>query len=247
MKNQKGSAHIVIIIVLVVAVIGLLGFVFWQNFVISPKAKDAAKVASTQQAEQSAASANELTETEAISNDGVTLRFNYPKDWIRNETSSIEGTLTSADQTIQYNYSLRGLGGIGGTCGDPKDDVLVSLDWEKSSMNDDAIFAQYGRKYKGDGNSYYTYGFGLLADYGSTIRNSGVGDSGCVISVDTGFIKSGVINNDTEPIAVMFTGHFMHINNDGDASVTKSLVDAAFATDTFKAAKQIALSAKLNQ
>jgi len=39
----------------------------------------------------------------------------------------------------------------------------------------------------------------------------------------------------------------MHINNDGDASVTKSLVDAAFATDTFKAAKQIALSAKLNQ
>lgn len=33
--NQKGSAHIAIIVILVVALIGALGFVFWQNFIQS--------------------------------------------------------------------------------------------------------------------------------------------------------------------------------------------------------------------
>jgi hypothetical protein len=41
--QQAGSAHIVIIIILAISVIGLLGFVFWQNFVnIRNEDKDAA-------------------------------------------------------------------------------------------------------------------------------------------------------------------------------------------------------------
>jgi hypothetical protein len=31
--NQKGSAHVVIIIILVIALLGVLGFVFWQNLI----------------------------------------------------------------------------------------------------------------------------------------------------------------------------------------------------------------------
>jgi len=31
--SQKGSAHVVIIVILVIALLGVLGFVFWQNFI----------------------------------------------------------------------------------------------------------------------------------------------------------------------------------------------------------------------
>jgi len=34
--SERGSAHLVLIIVLVIAVLGLLGFVFWQNFANQP-------------------------------------------------------------------------------------------------------------------------------------------------------------------------------------------------------------------
>ena len=33
-QNQTGSAHVVVIIILVVAILGLLGFIFWQNFMM---------------------------------------------------------------------------------------------------------------------------------------------------------------------------------------------------------------------
>ena len=39
LNNQTGSAHVIIIIILIATVIGLIGFVFWQNFVNRPTAK----------------------------------------------------------------------------------------------------------------------------------------------------------------------------------------------------------------
>jgi hypothetical protein len=44
-KSQTGSAHLVIIIILTVAVMGLLGFVFWQNF--AQKKADTTPVSTT--------------------------------------------------------------------------------------------------------------------------------------------------------------------------------------------------------
>lgn len=32
-NKQSGSAHVIVIIILVIAILGLLGFVFWQNFI----------------------------------------------------------------------------------------------------------------------------------------------------------------------------------------------------------------------
>ena len=47
-NNQQGStAHIVIIILLVVAVIGLLGFVFWQNFISKEPAVESNNASTT--------------------------------------------------------------------------------------------------------------------------------------------------------------------------------------------------------
>lgn len=61
--SQAGSAHLVIIIVLAVALIGVLGFVFWQNFVNKP----APKTADTTQTTQTTSSKN----TVAVSEWGV--------------------------------------------------------------------------------------------------------------------------------------------------------------------------------
>jgi hypothetical protein len=41
-SKQTGSIHMVVIIILILALVGVLGFIFWQNFMQSPKAdKDA--------------------------------------------------------------------------------------------------------------------------------------------------------------------------------------------------------------
>ena len=46
-KNQSGSAHAIIIIILIAAIIGLLGFVFWQNFIQKKDTVAPAKSAAT--------------------------------------------------------------------------------------------------------------------------------------------------------------------------------------------------------
>lgn len=32
-NKQQGSSHVILTVVLVVVIVGLLGFIFWQNFV----------------------------------------------------------------------------------------------------------------------------------------------------------------------------------------------------------------------
>lgn len=48
--SQKGSTHVVIIVILIAALVGVLGFVFWQNFInkSTPVNNDTAKVESKQ-------------------------------------------------------------------------------------------------------------------------------------------------------------------------------------------------------
>lgn len=52
-NNQTGSAHVVIIVILVLVIIGLLGFVFWQNFINKPAANQANTSQSTSAASTS--------------------------------------------------------------------------------------------------------------------------------------------------------------------------------------------------
>src|SRR5687768_8592152 len=81
--NQKGSAHIVIIVILVIALLGVLGFVFWQNFMKSDTTKDASKVTDTQKSEN-----KPNAETLVYHSDSIGIEFKYPKDWIKIECDS---------------------------------------------------------------------------------------------------------------------------------------------------------------
>lgn len=37
--SERGSTHIIVIAVLIIAIVGLLGFVFWKNFIDKPETK----------------------------------------------------------------------------------------------------------------------------------------------------------------------------------------------------------------
>lgn len=67
-KVQNGSSHLIIIIILTLAVIGLLGFVFWQNFF--QKEGDFSEVSSTRQSSVS----TDDTKTTATSNQSTTAK-----------------------------------------------------------------------------------------------------------------------------------------------------------------------------
>ena len=50
LNNQTGSAHVIIIIILIAAVLGLLGFVFWNNYLkVKPSADTTNKTTNSQQ------------------------------------------------------------------------------------------------------------------------------------------------------------------------------------------------------
>lgn len=78
--NQKGSAHVVIIVILVVALIGALGFVFWQNFMKNDTASNADKSVDTSKNEN-----KPKDDALTYRNDVIGIEFTYPKDWIKVE------------------------------------------------------------------------------------------------------------------------------------------------------------------
>jgi len=77
--RQTGSAHVVIIIILVVAVLGLLGFVFWQNFIMKTPAEKAEVVATSTNEDVVAENPYKDWGTYESVRDGYSIK--YPKDW----------------------------------------------------------------------------------------------------------------------------------------------------------------------
>jgi Tfp pilus assembly protein PilE len=93
-KSQTGSAHVVIIIILVVAVLGLLGFVFWQNF-IQKKDTTPAVTTTTKTADTTNSPA---ATTKTYKNTDLGFSVAYPTGWVLDTskaTNLVVGTLTS--------------------------------------------------------------------------------------------------------------------------------------------------------
>jgi len=59
-NKQQGSAHVIIIIILVLVILGLLGFVFWQNFIVK-NTNDSATKTESQTTSKRASSVSEQT------------------------------------------------------------------------------------------------------------------------------------------------------------------------------------------
>lgn len=104
-RTQQGSAHVVIIILLVIAVLGLLGFVFWHNFIRSN---------ATPAEEQNMTTSNETTDKGKVEQKTYTnddLSFNYPvSGWVVEETRYGEGaSLTPELKSSDYQQTGMGV------------------------------------------------------------------------------------------------------------------------------------------
>jgi len=89
-QKQIGSAHVVVIIILVVAVLGLLGFVFWRNFIYREPSTTQSSTSNTSQ--------------------GVETKTSTPVTKVdENEYSFtvVEGFSESTEQQFTYTGSLK--------------------------------------------------------------------------------------------------------------------------------------------
>lgn len=154
-QKQSGFAHLMVItVILAVAVVGLLGFVFWQNFVqvksSNSKKIDNSKVTDKADSENNDPSQIALTEIAFDQNGGSGLALKYPKTWklehsVQDENVGIGDTniITSPDQNISVNF-YAAMMGVGGTC-DPADKSTTIV-----QITRDAV-PNY------PGHSFYTY------------------------------------------------------------------------------------------
>lgn len=133
-KLQSGSAHLIVIFILVLTIIGLLGFVFWQNF-MQPKATMISNSDSSNSSSTTADTSSEETDTDnntVILNKSFTenvtgenLTLDYPDGWTiesktglnpSQATSHTNTYITSPDANVKITF-WAGADGLGGTCG----------------------------------------------------------------------------------------------------------------------------------
>jgi hypothetical protein len=95
-KEQGSALHVVILIVLIVAVLGLLSFVFWQNFLNKDSSSQVNTIANpaptavlgSSEAEQACANDTntydlfiEAVDSYVYENSSIGLSFSYPEQW----------------------------------------------------------------------------------------------------------------------------------------------------------------------
>jgi flagellar basal body-associated protein FliL len=103
-QSEQGSAHVIIIVVLVLVVLGLLGFVFWQNFIDKKPAKSTASTTSSKTSTKNDTPANMKTYT----NETLGFSFNYPSGWTISEDGADKSravTVASPATLSQKNTS----------------------------------------------------------------------------------------------------------------------------------------------
>ncbi len=89
-KSQNGSHSIVLLVIVVIALLGVLGFVFWQNF-MQPGSDTAKTTNDTNSADVAAVDATADWETYSTTRANFNLK--YPSDWTVTDTSQTPGQL----------------------------------------------------------------------------------------------------------------------------------------------------------
>lgn len=238
-KTQSGSTHIIIIIVLVVALLGVLGFVFWQNFLNNPTTKTATQAVNkdTTSISQPAVDDIELTETATASYGETTMSLQYPKSW---KLGSDSNTLTSADGKVVLSFTLTPPEGIGGTCADaaeanPVQDPIVSARWAATPNSPKSIFSTYIAQ-RGVNSGNYFYGFSAVRNT-DEIKNIQVGASACAPFMFASYIDLDVVSGATLRADVSFSN--LQENNFMKANLTKAEIENEFESANAKVAESI--------
>lgn len=146
-NHQSGSAHVVIIVILLLVIVGLLGFVFWQNF-IDKKSTTSTTTTSTTTTATTTPEATLKTYTES----SYGISFQYPSDWSVKVTSdaplnnndglaSLELTVTDASGKAVANLSTAFQGGQ--ICDNSVNIKLQTSDLTKLTLGGAKVSAVY--------------------------------------------------------------------------------------------------------
>lgn len=117
-SKQKGNAHVIIIVVLVIALLGILGFVFWQNF-INKESTDAA-TNQKQVTDQPAEEGKDPNEGYLVLNDW-NIKFKLPQTgdeivYYKEEANGVE----------YYDFTTKRVEALGETCVEPNNQGFVT-------------------------------------------------------------------------------------------------------------------------
>ena len=193
MKQNRQSGHAVLItvtIILAVAIVGLVGWIFWHNFINKPTPAPATTTSST----ATTATSTELTQSATATYGGKTLTIKYPASWRDVKDGTSGAGITSPDGNIIIRYTLTPPNGIGGTCGDPSDPITDPVKyslWEAIPGTSDAVFGSYINEYlKSDSNptAYYSYDFAAMSNV-DAVKNVQTGDSACPHFIFADFVE----------------------------------------------------------
>jgi len=162
--KQTGSAHVVIIVILAVAVLGLLGFVFWQNFIVKDDQSDTVKTQDSLQQEVEPS-------TKEFQSRDHNITFKYPADWSVVEDVSADNTsewyatrvdILNSEGKIVATLSTGGQ--IGGACSDDAP-LIPTFTTIKDSLEVQGIGATgFGYTVVENAADNYGIAFGLLED-----------------------------------------------------------------------------------
>ena len=245
--NKSGFAHLMVVTaILAIAVIGLLGFVFWQNFMQTKTTTDT-KNNSTHSSTSLTPTVTDpklvaLTELAYDQSEVSGLAFKYPKGWTLVHKNAVAGTnqsvslpdsnaLTSPDGAITINLEV-GLEGIGGTCG-PSDTTykLTSFEYQQLSA-----LPQYSLNIFTAHSSETGYVFDQymvqITNYSQNFQTLKVGDSPCN--------AYSIAFQSPNGLATWFELKFNNIED--STPNTMDSINAAMKTDNFAIAKRIMLS-----
>lgn len=159
-KSQLGSIHLAITIVLLVALLGALGFVFYQNFVLSKTSNPTPAVANSKTDDASkAVVSSEVALTEVASDTtGTGLSFKYPKTWtLSHETTpagEVQGAhdsniITSTDGKTTVILNIDRPSGLGVPCGGDQSTSVKVIDTGKINNYPSTGFIQYSEPNSG--------------------------------------------------------------------------------------------------
>lgn len=134
LQKEQGSAHVIIIVVLIVAVLGLLGFVFWQNFIAK---KDTPKADTASTSTASTSTPTPTPDVKNYQNNTAGISLNYPSSWTLSEDTSdptVLATITSpstaskkgsSPDTTNYDVTLEVIPKSGSTNGSTSSAILA--------------------------------------------------------------------------------------------------------------------------
>jgi len=233
-KEQGSALHAVIITVLIVAVLGLLGFVFWQNFINKPS-----ETISQDTADNVVLFENQKTATDQRNDTGLSLK--YPGNWtieavtaasFKNGTKIVSPSGKFYVSLVTYkgltnkpaNYSK---------CNETPNTV-IALDVDSIPGYPAAKLAVIVTHFQGE----FIYNAGVYQNDGATqgINSLSVGEDRCGLDSSAEYIEMD------SPWEDYFFSLSVFTNEDSNTKVTLSEVEDLINDPEYKVAKEIVRS-----